>query len=307
MTITPYDHEALWVKAKLFVNRAMDEGESRSFDEQAMWAALALELLAKAALARVSPLLVAEPTEEGVNMLIASGLIKGDARFASVRATTLFKRCHRAFKPFNLDEAAKIAAARNEYLHGSGVGFLAIPPTAWWSAFWAQAAVLISALDRDIDEFVGEARVKVVTEHLERNKKYVEQRTETLIERARQRLEQYREGTLSAKVAAEWRAGFDRTAGLAYAIGEVCPACGSDGVLEGDEISDTRVEGQWVEEYGVEPSVTLTIYAEYFSCPTCQLVLDRYEFIDHAGLPTDFEVQGDAGDLQPDGGEYGND
>lgn len=60
----PFDHDALWTKAKLFLNRAMDD-DPRSFDERALWAALALELLAKAALARVSPLLIAEPNEEG--------------------------------------------------------------------------------------------------------------------------------------------------------------------------------------------------------------------------------------------------
>jgi hypothetical protein len=128
----PYDHEALWIKAKLFINRAMDD-DFRSFDEQALWAALALELLAKAALARVSPLLVAEPHEEGTNLLIASGLIAGEARFTSVRAKTLFARCHKAFKPFDQTEAIKIINGRNEYLHGSGTGFIAIPPNQWWA------------------------------------------------------------------------------------------------------------------------------------------------------------------------------
>jgi hypothetical protein len=57
----------------MFLNRAMDEQEARSFDERALWATLALELLAKAALARTSPVLIAEPTEEGTNLLIADG------------------------------------------------------------------------------------------------------------------------------------------------------------------------------------------------------------------------------------------
>jgi hypothetical protein len=55
--IAPYDHEALWSKAQVFLNRAMDPEPGRSFDEQALWASAALELLGKAALARVSPLL----------------------------------------------------------------------------------------------------------------------------------------------------------------------------------------------------------------------------------------------------------
>ncbi len=109
----PYDHQALWAKAKLFLNRAMDTAPSRSFDEQALWASAALELLGKAALARVSPLLIAEPTEDGVNVLIATGLIEGTAKFTSVRAATVFKRCARAFRPFDAGTAQKIADSRD--------------------------------------------------------------------------------------------------------------------------------------------------------------------------------------------------
>ena len=139
--IAPYDHEALWSKAKVFLNRAMDPDPGRSFDEQALWASAALELLGKAALAHASPLLIAEPNEEGVNILIATGLIEGDAKFASVSASTIFKRCQRAFRPFSAADALKFADGRNEYLHGSGIGFMALPPQAWWPRYWASSSV----------------------------------------------------------------------------------------------------------------------------------------------------------------------
>lgn len=119
----PFDHEALWTKAKLFLNRAMDD-DSRSFDEQALWAALALELLAKAALARVSPLLIAEPNEEGTNLLIATGLVDGDARFTPVRAKTLMARCHKAFKPFDQSEAMKTSMVETST-------YIAAAPGSW--------------------------------------------------------------------------------------------------------------------------------------------------------------------------------
>ena len=303
----PYDHDALWVKAKLFINRAMDEDETRLPDERCLWASLSLELLAKAALARVSPLLIAEPTEEGTNLLIASGLLAGDARFTSVRAKTLFTRCQKAFKPFSLSEATAITGARNEYLHSSGVGFSAIPQNVWWPRFWAQVSVLISALDKEIEEFVGTDREEIVNKHLAQNAKNVEHRVETLIERAKQRLSQFREGTLPAKVASEWSHTLDLSAGLMYRFDETCPACGGDGVLEGDDISNTDVEWSQVSEDDFEANVTLTIAADYFSCQTCRLVLDGYEFIGQAGLPTSFSTQGDETDVYGDEADYGND
>ena len=119
----------------------------RSFDEQALWASAALEMLGKAALAHVSPLLSAEPTEEGTNILIATGLIQGDAQFTSVSASTVFKRCQRAFRLFSAPDAKKFADARHEYLHGPGIAFMSLPPEAWWPRYWALAVILITAQD----------------------------------------------------------------------------------------------------------------------------------------------------------------
>lgn len=311
----PFDREALWIKAKLFLNRAMDD-DFRSFDEQALWAALALELLAKAALARVSPLLIAEPNEEGTNLLVASGLVKGDVKFTSVRAKTLMTRCHKAFKPFDQNEAMKVINGRNEYLHSSGAGFMAIPPHAWWPRYWAQVAILVTALDREIDELVGSDREATVTKHLERNAKNVEQRVEALIERAKQRRQQRREGSLPAKVAAEWKTGQYLTAQMPYSEAATCPACGSVGLLEGEVVENTEIHhppyGYGAdEEYDrYDPndvSVTLTVGAEHFSCPTCQLVLNSYELIEQAGLETEFDAEGDVDDYLAQEPEYGND
>ena len=240
--ITPYDHEALWSKAKVFLNRAMDPDSGRSFDEQALWASAALELLGKAALARVSPLLIAEPTEDGTNVLIATGLIEGTAQFASVRASTIFKRCQKAFRPFSASEAQKFANARNEYLHGADIGFMTLPPQAWWPRYWALAAILVTAQDRDIEGLVGPARISEVEGHLAQNTKNIEDRVEALIARAKQRLAQYLAGTLPAKIQMEWRSNLDLTIGLSYSTAETCPACAESGVLEGDDGSDMSYE-----------------------------------------------------------------
>ena len=199
-----YDHEALWFKAKLFLNWALEDGEHRTFDERALWASMALELLAKAALSKVSPLPIAVPTEEGANILIAAGVISGDARFESIRASTLFKRCARAYKPFSDTHALEVAQARNNYVHGGEAVFTKIPPEAWWPRYWAQATVLVHAQDRDIDDLVGSVQAGILERHLATNAKNIEHRTEMLIARARQRLAQYQAGTLTAAQSTEW-------------------------------------------------------------------------------------------------------
>lgn len=300
-----YDHEALWIKAKLFLNHAMDDAEARTFDEQALWASLALELLAKAALARVSPLLIAEPSEEGVNLLMASGLIEGDARFLSVRAQTVYTRCHRAFKPFNQKEAQGITRARNEYLHGAGIGFTGIPADAWWPRYWAQTAILVNALDTDIEELVGADRVDIVEAYLAQNTKNLEHRVEMLIERAKQRLAQYNSGSLPARIADEWRRPTELYAGLGHRSVEACPACGVEGVLEGEDVQSSVLRHEQVGDDDFDAWADLTVGADYFSCPGCKLILDGFELIEAAGLPSTFETTGDISDyMEP---EYGND
>ena len=302
----PYDHEALWLKAKLFLNKAMDDEDVRPFDERALWASLALELLAKAALARQSPLLIAVPSEDGTNVLIALGLIGGKARFESVAAKTLYSRCEKAFKPFSKAEAEKITHARNEYLHGAAAEFTLIPEKAWWPRYWAQAVILVAGCDREVEDLVGSSRATVVREHLEQNKKNVEHRTEMLLQRARQRRAQYEAGTLPAKVASEWQQGRSFRASLAHAQDQDCPACGGQGVVEGDNVTDVETEYLRIDDDDYDVMVTLTVASEYFSCPHCGLVLDDYQVLEEAGIEETFQADGDSSDI-PYEGEYGND
>lgn len=300
-----YDHEALWVKAKLFLNHAMDDSDHREFEERALWASLALELLAKAALARTSPLLIAEPSEEGTHLLMASGLIEADARFTSVRAQTIYKRCQKAFKPFSLQEATAITNARNEYLHGAGVGFYGLPPNVWWARYWAQAAILVNALDSDIEALVGQDRVNVVDSYLIQNAKNLEHRVEMLLERAKQRLAVRESGTLSSRLSREWDTAKDLRAGLAHSAEEICPACGNLASIEGDDVINSEVKHEQVAEDDFISWAELEVGADYFSCQNCRLVLDSYELLDAAGVATQFEAEGDAADyFEPD---YGND
>lgn len=300
-----YDHDALWLKAKLFLGLAMDEGDFRAEDERELWASLALELLAKAALSRVSPLLIAVPTEDGANILIAAGLMTGEARFESIKAHTLFARCARAFKPFNDKHALAFARARNDYLHGGEPSLSPLPADAWWARYWAQASILVHAQDRTVEELVGYERGREVDQHLARNAKNVEHRTEMLLERARQRLAQFESGSLPARLAAEWTRPVDLTVGGSHRATQTCPACGGGGVLEGDHVSEYTLQYEQVAEDDFDSWVDLLVSADHFSCSRCRLALDGYELIVQAGLPPEFPDVGDVSDYAES--EYGND
>lgn len=302
----PWDPEALWMKARLFINYALEDGDRRPWDERALWASLALELLAKAALTRASPLLIASPNEEGTNLLVASGLVQGEAAFKSITARTAFQRCGRAFKPFNAKAATRIAEQRNDYLHGAAPAFTLIPPKAWWPRYWAQALILVNACDRSLGDFVGESQVGVVEKALEQNAQNLQSRVAMLIYRARQKLARFKAGEMLSLEAEEWQRPRDFTRGGGHSSMADCPACGSwEGLLEGDEVIESEMRTEQISEMDFEAWVELEVAADYFSCDTCHLVLDSFELLDTVGLPTKIEAIGEPGDFwEPD---YGND
>jgi hypothetical protein len=286
----------------------MDTNGARSADEQIFWASTALELLGKAALARVSPLLIAEPNVDGFNLLIAAGLVEGKARFKSVSASTIFKRCEKVFRPFSATEAIKASYIRNEYLHGASLDFMPFDLESWWPRYWALAVILITAQDRSIEDLVGADRDSIVESYLERNLKNIEERTEALVARARQRFSLLMAGTLSSRELASWRSPISLSAGLRYSATETCPACGSPGKIEGDDYINYEFNAEQDDNFDDSSWsfwADITVPSDYFSCPECRLVLDRSELIMQAGLPETFMVIDDD-PPQPDP-DYGND
>jgi len=212
---------------------------------------------------------------------------------------------HKAFKPFNEKEALQIAQARNEYLHGAGIGFEGLPEDAWWARFWAQVSILVDHLDHDLDGLVGSDRVARVQRYLSLNTKNLENRLESLLEHARQLLSLRSSPNPPAWVEREFAKPKDLGAGLSHSDSAPCPACSNEGLLEGQEVRDYEIKFERVGEEDYDQWVELTVDAEYFSCRNCRLVLDGYELLELAGLPLTFEAVGDVPDYAGD--EYGND
>lgn len=297
--VAPYDYKALWRKAELFINRAFDALDDGAFDVAALWAACSLELLGKAALAKLNPLLIADPTDDGKSLLIAAGVSQDESGFKSIPAKAVFSRCARAFPPFNAIEAGRIAVSRNEELHSGALPFTDLPEDLWWQRFWAQAVLLVQAQDETLESFAGGSRVSVVEGHLAKNAENVRFRVESMIQRAVQRYELLSTSKLTTKVAAELAA--TTSVGLEYMTIAECPACRERGFLYGDYVAESEVEHDYEEGVAWEH---LSVYAEVFTCDRCGLLLEGPEFVQAAGLPEAFELEREA---EPVWDDYGND
>ncbi len=183
--------------------------------------------------------------------------------------------------------------------------FAPIPETAWWPRYWALVSVLVSACDRDIEDLVGEPRVAIVEQYLAQNAKNVEHRVETLIERAKQRVSLRNSGSLTTKQQAELSDQRDLSAGLSYSEFVECPACGDQGILEGDTVVAAEMRYDHVSENDYDFWADLDVAVDRFSCNNCRLVLDGYDLLEKAGLPPSISAVDDNPDYpEPD---YGND
>lgn len=295
-----FDPEGLLLKSKLFINRVFDSG--REFEEQAFWACTALELLGKSALAGVSPLLIANPTDDGKSILAATGLIQ-DASAASVPAKAVWSRCQRIFKPFSESEAKVLSFARNEYVHAAGIGFDALPAHAWWPRFWSQVVILLNHMNLDIDDYVDSGHVEAVNVALTAHKQRLKQQLEARIGRARNMLSQAQAGTLSTRQLKEWESKLVYASPYSYSV--VCPACEFEATIYGDDVVETDVSygfDRWGEP---DIQVTLTVAPTALVCDQCRLHLGDYELLVEAGLDGDFDVEGSGDDIDYEA-EYNN-
>lgn len=296
-----FDPDGLWIKSKLFINRALDE--DREFEEQAFWACSALELLGKSALARISPLLIANPTDDGASLLAASGVLEG-RNVTSVQAKAVWSRCARVFKPFSEPEAKLLSYGRNEYIHAAGIGFDSLPAHAWWPRFWSQAVVLLHHMDLIIDDYVDRRYVETVHDALATRKEALKQQLEARLERARTMLKQSQTETLSPRQLKEWE--LKTYFVTRYHSSVECPACRGDAALYGDEVIGQDVTYFDHETRG-DPGVLVTLWVAPVAlvCEQCRLELSDSDLLAEAGLDEAFEVEGDIDDIEYEP-EYNN-
>jgi hypothetical protein len=125
-----WERDPLWAKARLFFQRAFSE--SRDDPAFGLWCSLGLEILARTALASISPTLLAEPDREHKYLLHALGRGSERTPRKSIGAVQVLSLCLDLFPEFTKDElTASLALVnrRNEELHSGGFSIRSVPLT----------------------------------------------------------------------------------------------------------------------------------------------------------------------------------
>lgn len=264
-----WDSQALLAKAKLFFSRALEQ--NRDDPQFGLWCSLGLELLAKAALSRVSPTLLAESDRDHRHLLHALGR-GGETTPKSIGATQAFALCQKLFPDFRKEDetnSTALANRRNEEIHSGSSAFDQYPSGKWLSGFYVACDVLSVAAGTNIDKVLGKDEAKHAREVLAANKHAVEKDVNKRVATHR--------GLFDKKSRTDRKKlGFMAGARAAILSREqchrvACPACGSWAVVQGETFGTINVT-----EEGSEIVTRQAVSPRLFECFACELKLNGY-------------------------------
>lgn len=166
-TPTTWAPEALYNKAQRYIQHASAHNTDEW--EYALWSSLSLEFLARAALANVSPALLAE-TDKGWSSLYHSlGFTPTEEKYApkSVNITEVFRRLTSILTTFTKEyETFGIVhtGRRNSELHTGEAAFDGIKVSVWQPRFYQVCDVLLASCGMNLEDFFGAAEAKIAVQ-----------------------------------------------------------------------------------------------------------------------------------------------
>lgn len=273
-----WGRDPLWTKARLFLELAFEQpADDPRFG---LWCSFGLEILARAAIASVSPTLLAEPHREHQNLLYALGVGPALPTPQSISASQVFAQCNGLFANFSQeDRTASMALInrRNAELHSAEAAFENYPSRQWLPGFYRSCTSLVNALGETLESLLGPEQARAASEILRQSKDDVQGKVKASIA-AHKRV--FEDKTPADRQAAANTAR-DRVAKLVNDRHHkvACPACQSDATIEGDAFGRERIDH---DENGIV--VRQSISPRIFNCSACGLKLSGYAELDAANL-----------------------
>lgn len=159
-----WNPEALFVKAQRYIENMLNVHSDQW--EYALWSSLSLEFLARAALANVSPTLLADNKENWNNLYYALGFKPKEAKFSpkSIAISEVFRRLAAIIPEFTNEHAdfgILHTGRRNSELHTGEAAFDDINASTWQPNFYRVCNVLLRSMRMSLSDYIGENETKV--------------------------------------------------------------------------------------------------------------------------------------------------
>lgn len=281
MTATPEKLSHPWSSGALLskATRYAQEMQTHSREDWrfGLNSAFVLEFLARAALASVSPALLAD-AKDWNNLYFALGNDPKATRFIpkSIDTSSVLSRLRDTLPTFTSEHegfTAQHINRRNEELHAGSLPFDGLS-TAWLAAFYQTSQVLLKAVSRDLNDLFGDEEAKLAEQLIaasrDESAKAVQKAiaAHKLVWEAKGKDEKEK----LLRQAATW-------ATRVHGHRAPCPACQSDALVAGEPVSAPvrRLQGDLiVEAQDYLPSK--------FECVACQLKIAGLSQLTACGL-----------------------
>ena len=280
-TAGAWDSAALLKKAQRYIEEMQEH--SHSDWKAVLWSSLALELLARAALSKFNPALLADVTSWH-NLSYALGYTPKVAKFLpkSIGLADVLIQLDELLPDFD-EELRKFclihAGGRNAELHSAEMAFEGASTSAWLPSFYRSCEVLGKSLGISLKDLFGDDEAKSA-------KKVMAAAKDAAANSVRGSINAHktvwdgkpeRERTKLASQAEVWARRQD---------GHVvnCPACASKALLHGDPITEPKktIKGDLITE-------TQTCLPTKFQCVACNLKISGLSQLAASGLGDPFK------------------
>jgi hypothetical protein len=270
-----WDYDSLIGKARVYFERA-ESVDDAGDDAFAVWLLLGLEFLLRAPLAKVNPMLLADPN--GDALLHAAGFPSGpdDREPKSIQVTTVITRLRRIIEAFTADrekDATFLTALRNREMHTGEAILASIDVALWLPRFIRVADVVCTHLGLDATQVVGKEVMDQGRALVDAEDKKLAHEITTRIATAKAFAGQLTE----TEVHDRWEASRQSRQ---YADVEVnCPACSHEVALN---LESVRTTNERFEDGEILRDIILV--ARSLHCPVCSLKLASTAEVRAAGL-----------------------
>lgn len=270
----PWSSEALFSKALLYV----EEMERYPADDWrfGFWASLILELIARAALSRISPTLLAH-RKDWRNVNYALGRSVTSVKFSpmsvgSVEVLSMLKELVPGFVPELSDFCVRHFARRNSELHTGEDAFAGLGTSSWLPHYYATCKALLESIGKTLGDLFDNAKEAeaLITSLQDTAAKVVHGDIEAYRE-----IWGLKEKTERDTLVAQATSWATRQAGHRTK----CPACDSPSLLSGSR------HGPVTTEFGEDEVVQKqTMLPSAFECIACGLRISGFSKLSAAGL-----------------------
>jgi hypothetical protein len=282
-----WEYELLWNKCKAYAQKAMQE--SREDQMFPFWSALVLEFLGRATLAKVHPVLLADP-REGDNILYVFGYSKSNSTPKSIVAKTVFSRCIQIVPNFTqkeMDICLALMDRRNEELHSGSLAFHEYDTRLWLADYYKVCKILLDFSNIGLIDLFGNEEAVAAEEMITETDKKLIADVKKRIDEVKTDFEKFKkEDRESKQKSGSQMANTVLKINQLHAKIEKCICCDASAVIIGKTISVS--EAKLKDDRIIQENIILPTN---FICYSCGIELNGHQELKIANYGGQFTVK----------------